>query len=51
MYTKKIENVLALLGALIVLLGVTAAANTALADEATVSDSTLISEIATSDKK
>ena len=51
MNMKKVENGLALLGALIVLLGVTAAANTALADEASVSGLALISEIATSDKK
>jgi len=41
MKTGKFENGLALLGALIVLLGVSFAANTALADEAGTSNPTL----------
>jgi hypothetical protein len=43
MYSRKIENALALIGALIVLFGVGAAANSALADEAGHSDFALSS--------
>jgi len=43
MYSRKIENGLALIGALIVLFGVGAAASTALADEAGHSDGALSS--------
>lgn len=50
MYERKVENGLALLGALIVIFGVTAAANTALVNEAGPSDTTWISETATHDK-
>ncbi len=50
MYSRKIENGLALIGALIVLFGVGAAASTALADEAGNSDITLSSVVTTSDK-
>jgi len=48
MKTGKVENGLALLGVLIVLLGVTSAANMALADEADTLDSTLKIEAPTS---
>lgn len=48
MNSRKIENGLALLGALIILFGVSVAANTALADDA-VADSTLKIEVATID--
>jgi len=41
MYNRKIENVLALIGAMIVLFGVGSAASTALADEASQSEVTL----------
>ena len=41
MYSRKIENGLALIGALIVLFGVGAAASTALADEVNQSEVTL----------
>jgi hypothetical protein len=41
MYSRKIENGLALIGALIVLFGVGSAASTALADEANQSEVTL----------
>ncbi len=47
MKTAKIVNVLAALGALIVLFGVTSAANTALADEAGTIESTLKIEATT----
>jgi hypothetical protein len=50
MYSKKIENGLALIGALIVLFAVGAAASTALADEAGHSDVTLSSVAATTDQ-
>jgi len=50
MYERKVVNGLALVGALIVILGVTAAASTALASEAGLSDTTLISEIVTNEK-
>jgi len=49
MNSRKIENVLALLGALIILFGVSVAANTALADDAAVADSTLKIEVSTID--
>ena len=47
MKTGKLENALALLGALIVLFAVSAAANTALADEANSPDLTLKIEVST----
>jgi len=47
MKTAKIVNVLAVLGALIVLFGVTSAANTALADEAGTVEPTLKIEATT----
>lgn len=49
MKTGKFENGLALLGALIVLFGVTFAANTALADEAISLNPTLKIEVSTLD--
>jgi 2-methylisocitrate lyase-like PEP mutase family enzyme len=51
MYSRKIENGLALIGALIVLFGVGAAASTALADEAGHSGVTLSSVAATTDQR
>jgi NaMN:DMB phosphoribosyltransferase len=51
MSSRKIENSLALIAALIVLFGVGAAASTALADEANHSDSTLSSIAATTDQQ
>jgi hypothetical protein len=50
MYERKVVNGLALVGALIVILGVTVAASTALASEAGPSDTTLISEIVSNEK-
>ncbi len=50
MYERKVENGLALLGALIIIFGVTAAANTALAYTAGPSDTTWISETANYEK-
>lgn len=47
MNSRKIENGLAVLGALIILLGVSAAANLALADEAVTADSSLKIEVPT----
>jgi hypothetical protein len=47
MRTGKFENVLALLGALIVVFAVTSAANTALAEEANTLDNTLKIEAST----
>ena len=47
MKLRKLENGLAVLGALIVIFGVTAAANTALADEAGAFDTTLKIEAST----
>lgn len=47
MYTKIIEKGLIMLGALIVLIGVSSAINTALADEACERNSTLIIEAST----
>ena len=51
MYSRKIENGLAIIGALIVLFGVGAAASTALADEAGHSDVTLSSVTTTIDQE
>ncbi len=47
MNTKKVENLLALLAALIVLFGVSTAANMALADDANTMDLTLKTEATT----
>lgn len=47
MRTGKFENVLALLGALIIVFAVSSAANTALADEANILDDTLKIEAST----
>ena len=47
MYTKKVENGLALLAALIVLFGVSAAAGLALADDSSTTDPTLKNEVST----
>lgn len=47
MRTGKFENVLALIGALIVVFAVSSAANTALADEANIVDSNLKIESST----
>jgi len=47
MYTRKVENGLALLAALIVLFGVSAAAGLALADDAGAATPTLKNEVAT----
>jgi hypothetical protein len=47
MYSKKVENGLALLAALIVLFGVSAAAGLALADDANTMDPTLKNEAST----
>jgi len=47
MYTKKVVNSLALLAALIVIFGVSTAANMALADDANTTDLTLKTEAST----
>ncbi len=50
MYERKVENALALLGALIVIFGVTSAANTALAAEVGPSETAVTSTVVTLEK-